>query len=157
MANNNRLERGQYYMLSVGDGGSPETFTPIACLTKKELNTDVTIIDGTSDCGPDFEPGFSKTNFGCAGFVDYAFLTNGNVSGPTIFQLQQDAAKRNFVIEPVDSPAAGDQKDEMYGFFANYKQSWDTDTMIGMDFTIQVKGNVTQTIWNGSSWVTLGE
>lgn len=146
MANNNRLERGQYYMLSVGDGGSPEQFIPVSCLTKKELNTDVTIIDGTSDCGPDFEPGFSKTNIALSGFVDYNVLTNGNDSGPTLFQMQQDATKFNFRIEPVDTPVAGDQLLEGYGFIANYKESMDTDAMVSFDCTLQVKGNVKQTI-----------
>ncbi len=146
MANANRLERGQYYKLSVGDGGSPEVFNMVACLTKKELNTDVNIIDGTSDCGSDFEPGFSKTSVSLSGFVDYAFLTNDNVSGPTLLTLQQDATKFNFRIEPVDDPIDGDQLLEGYGFIANYKQTFDTDTMIGFDCTLQVKGNVTQTI-----------
>lgn len=146
MATANRLERGQYYKLSAGDGGSPEEFVLISCLTKKELNTDVNIIDGTSDCGPDFEPGFSKTSVALSGFVDYNTLTNGNDSGPTLFQLQQNATKFNFRIEPVDTPANGDQLLEGYGFIANYKQTFDTDQMIGFDCTLQVKGNVTQTI-----------
>ena len=153
MANNNRLERGQYFALSVGDGGSPEEFIPVSCLTKKELNTDVNIIDGTSDCGPDFEPGFSKSSIALSGFVDFNVLTNGNFSGPSLFQLQQDAAKRNWLIEPVDDPVAGDQKLEAYGFIANYKEGMDTDAMTNFDCTLQVKGNVTQSIWNGSAYV----
>lgn len=141
----NRQEVGQYYKLSIGDAGSPEVFTPIACITKLEFNTDTTIIDGTSNCGPASQPGFSKSSLNLSGFVDYNADTDGNVSGPGVYDLQIASTKFNFRIEPVDEPVNGDQLITGNAFVANYKQNFSTDNIIGFDFTLQqVTGNFSQ-------------
>lgn len=150
----NRQEVGQYYKLSIGDEGSPEIFTPIACITKLDFGTDTNIIDGTSNCGPASKPGFSKSNLSLTAFVDYNTEEDGNISGPAVYDLQIARTEFNFRIEPVDAPAVGDQLIEGNAFVANYKQSFSTDTIIGFDFTLQQQtGNFTQAIWNGSAFV----
>lgn len=143
----NRQEVGQYYKLSIGDAGSPEVFTPIACITKLEFATSTNVIDGTSNCGPASQPGFSKSTLNLSAYVDYNADVDGNISGPGVYELQIAATKFNFRIEPIATPATGDQLITGYAFVADYKQNLSTDTIIGFDFTLnQVSGNFTQTI-----------
>lgn len=140
-----KQEVGQYYQLSIGDGGSPEAFTPVACLTNKEFTRATKVIDGTSDCGPLFKPGFGNTTMQLTGFVDYADAAA--LSGMDLFTLSQDGTIFNFMIDPVDSPVTGDQTFTGTGFISSYKQTFQTDTLVGFDVSLQITGELTQTVF----------
>ncbi len=136
-------QKGQNYALSIGDAGSPEIFTILACLTDKEITINNKVIDGTSDCGPIYNVGFANNSCTCKGFVDYANPVTE--SGVDLLDLANSKASADWKIDAI-SPVTGDQIITFVGFIASYKQTWQTDQMIGFDCTIQVSGNFTQTL-----------
>lgn len=137
-----RKETGQYYTLEIGDAASPENFTPIACITDIEPNVATKVIDGTSFCGPDYAPGFPNTTLALKGFEEYS---GTNESGTTLFTLQQNKTIFDFRLVPVDAAVSGDVSYAGQGFISAWKQTYQVDTFIGFDVTIQGKGTLTQT------------
>lgn len=136
-------KRGQYWVLEIGDSGSPETWRTVACLKSKGIDSNTKVIDGTSDCGPNYQPGFQTSTATAAGF--YAFDDDTVDSGIELFDLQQNSTIKDWRITPV-TPVIGDPTWTFVGFISSFKNTFNTDEMAAFDISWQVQGYVTQTI-----------
>jgi hypothetical protein len=133
---------GQYYALSVGSGGSPETWTPVACLSKKELTINNQVIDATSDCGPNYLPGFANNKLSLSGFID--FNNAATVSGDDFIDYATNQLLKFWNISPVETPVQGDITLVFNGFITNLKIGMSTNNMVSFDCDVQINGNVSK-------------
>lgn len=148
MADVNVLRPGQYYALEISDDGSPETWALIACLNQKGFTIANKVIDGTSDCGPNFAAGFANSTAKATGFEAFQDPED-RFTAPSLFDLAQSKESRTFRFYPIGTdanPAAtGDSIYTFTGFVSNYDDNMSTDENIGFDVSWQVQGNIERT------------
>ena len=137
-------QKGQYYGLYVVDVASPEVDTLIACLNNKGFKIANKVIDGTSDCGPDFAAGFPNSSLSFKGFMDYANATTYSGDDMTTWAINQTI--KDFVLKPIGTPVKGDATRRFSGFISSYEETFNTDQFVEFNVTLQVQGNITQTI-----------
>ena len=148
MAQSRRIVSGQYYILSRLVSASPDTYTPIACLTTKSLKSPTKTIDITSDCGPDQLAGTANPTIDIAGFVDYD--STDSESGQDLFSLQQasqnnESPAYSWKLEP-ESPIAGDQSLTFDANISNFQEDFNTDNPVSFSATLGVQGFIAQDI-----------
>jgi hypothetical protein len=137
--------KGQYWGLYIGDGASPEAWILVACLNNKGFKIANKVIDGTSDCGPDYLPGFPNSTVAGKGFLT---ISQPNVqSSKSMFIIAQTQVSKDWLIQPVDTPTTGDPSWSFTGFLSNFAQDFNTDAMAEFSFDIQVQGYITQDVF----------
>lgn len=129
----------------IGDGGDPEVFSLVVCLTSNQFDIAVNDVVGESKCGTDHAPGTASTTLQIAGLV-IVDPYNGNISIAELFRLASTKQLFNFKYGPLN-PVTGDVIYTGRGFFSAYNETDATNTYATFSGTIQLTENgLTETV-----------
>ena len=138
-------QRGQYFGLYLETGGSPTGFTLVACLNNKGIKIANKVIDGTSDCGPNYLCGFPDTTVNCKGYENFYDNTVESMNQLRAIAIAQTS--QVWIIQPIGTPQTGDYSLGFTGFVSNWQEEFNTDTVIDFTMDIQVQGVITPEIF----------
>lgn len=136
--------QGNERVVVIGDGGSPETFDTVVCLTSNSFDLSIAEIETATKCGTDYLPGTDSTTVQIEGVVRLDTDAD-RISAERLFTLAANKTPFNFKYGPLN-PVSGDLVRTGTGFFTSYTETDGTNEAATFQGTIRVQGKLTQTV-----------
>lgn len=113
------------YVLLMGNGATPEVFSPVVCMTSVGFNRSRQIIESNSKCGNSKTPGTKSYNVPIEGQIVFD-PDAPKLSIKALNDAFESDSQKSYKLGPV-TPVTGDLTYAFKGFFSSLNDTYPTD------------------------------